>query len=793
MKKRKYEDGTQSVGARPKPPKANVGKMATDAFTGTASGVAAGAAGGPPGMIIGGALGLASSLVGSVTENEEMKKQYAEDLKLWKDSRMDEITSGTMDFNELVQQHNQLTAKYGIYRTGTQEVEVEKDELIFTKSPTGKYILKADFVGGKRHDQGGEDYQATEGDIIFPGKDRKKVMAAYKQQDFPKLEAMRLKLPKDGTKAEDGLDNTDPNKKSIKNPDALTTITQLQQEEERRIAAAKDEMSKELRKMINGLSDPKSRTNIKQVQALVNAYNLDVNEVMNGKPWSPESGDYNYGLAIQGGLSPDSSGHWPSRLPQTGAILKGSKHPTYQKSIEAEKALGNEVIGGHFSYTPDQAAKLKEAAKQDIQVRDAIKDAQGNYDYIAGGFLGDQKQQAFPTSGEQKTTTHPITGQQVPYVTPNDPGSIGGGANSPSEIFAKSIGTTTNETPNTEGQSMWDIFVNSVTGDTPGVQDGQNILDRFLGSINEDFGTNLNLQLGGDGTPSGMIPGGTKGRVGPPTEEESPRWKGKATTTTTKGSGGTKKTPSPFPTNLEVGSIRPQLKVGPEVALGKMPEITGRPDIEMPAHLQRFANRQAKRTGFANFDANKAGNIAGYVAQASSALSNLFPGEIERRQSPLVNLDNLRYEDTSGYLRQQAEMGERVAASNARNVSGGNVQNYMANKRQANLNKLRQLQGINAQEYQRAMGIANQNVGINNQERMMNNQIRREDMSINEANRGMYGNIRRQGIGQLGELGGLIAQESNARDVEQQMIRTLNDMGLYELLQKGGVQFKNDV
>jgi hypothetical protein len=79
-------------------------------------------------------------------------------------------------------------------------IEVERDELIFSKTPSGKFILKADFKGGKPHTKGGENYIAKEGDIVFPGKKRKDVVEAYKNGDNEKLERIRLTLPKDVNK-----------------------------------------------------------------------------------------------------------------------------------------------------------------------------------------------------------------------------------------------------------------------------------------------------------------------------------------------------------------------------------------------------------------------------------------------------------------------------------------------------------------------------------------------------------------------------------------------------------------
>jgi hypothetical protein len=92
-------------------------------------------------------------------------------------------------------------------------IEVEKDELIF-KKVGGRYKLKADFQGGKTHEQGGEPYTAQEGDVIYPGKQRAKVLSAYNKGDYAALETMRMKLPKDKTSPINGegnkgiLDNT---------------------------------------------------------------------------------------------------------------------------------------------------------------------------------------------------------------------------------------------------------------------------------------------------------------------------------------------------------------------------------------------------------------------------------------------------------------------------------------------------------------------------------------------------------------------------------------------------------
>lgn len=67
---------------------------------------------------------------------------------------------------------------------------------------------------------------------------------------------------------------------------------------------------------------------------------------------------YDYDSAIAAGLGPDKTGHWPSRVPSgssRGLILKSEDHPTFQKTIEGEKAAGytlyrHKLTGRLFSF-----------------------------------------------------------------------------------------------------------------------------------------------------------------------------------------------------------------------------------------------------------------------------------------------------------------------------------------------------------------------------------------------------------------------------------------------------------
>jgi hypothetical protein len=63
------------------------------------------------------------------------------------------------------------------------------------------------------------------------------------------------------------------------------------------------------------------------------------------EPFDPEGEGYDYDSAKAAGLEPkidpdDGLPHWPSREPKSGTLLKGRKHPTFQKGVDADAELG---------------------------------------------------------------------------------------------------------------------------------------------------------------------------------------------------------------------------------------------------------------------------------------------------------------------------------------------------------------------------------------------------------------------------------------------------------------------
>ena len=68
--------------------------------------------------------------------------------------------------------------------------------------------------------------------------------------------------------------------------------------------------------------------------------------------FDPEGSGYDYKTAKLFNLAPDKTGHWPSRVPSTGLLLKGKNHKTWKLTESEEKAKGNKIFkknGRYFS------------------------------------------------------------------------------------------------------------------------------------------------------------------------------------------------------------------------------------------------------------------------------------------------------------------------------------------------------------------------------------------------------------------------------------------------------------
>lgn len=59
--------------------------------------------------------------------------------------------------------------------------------------------------------------------------------------------------------------------------------------------------------------------------------------------FDPEGSGYDYATAKAHGLKPDETGHWPSRSPKDGRLLKGRRHKTWHKTEKGEKDAGYSI------------------------------------------------------------------------------------------------------------------------------------------------------------------------------------------------------------------------------------------------------------------------------------------------------------------------------------------------------------------------------------------------------------------------------------------------------------------
>jgi hypothetical protein len=62
--------------------------------------------------------------------------------------------------------------------------------------------------------------------------------------------------------------------------------------------------------------------------------------------FDPQGEGYDFETADKFNIKPDKSGHYQSRVPETGMILKGKNHPTFHKTVKADEELGYRIVQG---------------------------------------------------------------------------------------------------------------------------------------------------------------------------------------------------------------------------------------------------------------------------------------------------------------------------------------------------------------------------------------------------------------------------------------------------------------
>ena len=77
------------------------------------------------------------------------------------------------------------------------------------------------------------------------------------------------------------------------------------------------------------------------------------------KKFDPEGSGYDYESAEKAGIKPDATGHWQSRDPKTGLLLKGKNHETWHKTVKGEAEAGYEIYKGEDGRYYSRKKKVK--------------------------------------------------------------------------------------------------------------------------------------------------------------------------------------------------------------------------------------------------------------------------------------------------------------------------------------------------------------------------------------------------------------------------------------------------
>ena len=80
--------------------------------------------------------------------------------------------------------------------------------------------------------------------------------------------------------------------------------------------------------------------------------------------FDPEGTDYDYASAEFYGIVPDATGHWSSRIPETGLLLKGRKHKTWPLTVKGETEAGYKIIFKNNRYYSVPIDKMTEEIRK---------------------------------------------------------------------------------------------------------------------------------------------------------------------------------------------------------------------------------------------------------------------------------------------------------------------------------------------------------------------------------------------------------------------------------------------
>ena len=148
--------------------------------------------------------------------------------------------------------------------------------------------------------------------------------------------------------------------------------------------------------------------------------------------FDPMGKDYDYATALSHGILPDDTGHWQSLVPETGQVLKGANHPTFDKTVEAERKRGSRIVYDETGtlYSRDLSSLRSDGTEKGTGFRGAHKMTDGSGRVVTdmtveGGLIINDRNVEYP--------------MLVPTLTDAEVEIIMRGGDIPDSIRAKAI------------------------------------------------------------------------------------------------------------------------------------------------------------------------------------------------------------------------------------------------------------------------------------------------------------------------------------------------------------------
>lgn len=184
-----------------------------------------------------------------------------------------------------------------------------------------------------------------------------------------------------------------------------------------------------------------------------------------------------------------------------------------------------------------------------------------------------------------------------------------------------------------------------------------------------------------------------------------------------------------------------------------------------------------------------ASNVAALAPSIYNTGMGLF-GKTEKTNRRTYNPELMKYEDTSGQMRQDVNSITNAEMDISRNLSGGNAGNFRANATSALNRKYKRMQDINTSEYNKRLNIDSANTQIQNQANMTNLNLENQYDQMDLQNKARKQDFLAKG---LTGISGSIQQgqlNKNRAERDQMLMNTLGSAD-YQINPDGSIVNKN--